>query len=65
MAVFVDDMFKAGIIDPVNRWDFNEQDNKLLKIDTRPSDGLAIAFKTDTPAYAEAKAFEEDGRKIC
>ncbi len=42
-----------------------EQGNKLLKIDTRPSDGLAIAFKTETPAYAEEKAFEEDGKKIC
>jgi len=42
-----------------------EQGNKLLKIDTRPSDALAIAFKNGIPAYAEAKAFEEDGKKVC
>src|SRR3989344_5965447 len=42
-----------------------EQGNKLLKIDTRPSDALAVAFKNGIPAYAEAKAFEEDGKQVC
>lgn len=52
-----DDIYVADLI--------VEKDNKMFKIDTRPSDALAIAFKLQTPAYAEAKAFEEDGKKIC
>ena len=42
-----------------------ENGKKMVKIDTGPSDALAIAFRMNIPAYAEAKAFEEDGKKIC
>lgn len=39
--------------------------NKALKLDVRPSDGMAIAVRVDAPMYINRTLLEETGRDIC
>ncbi|RLJ01792.1 MAG: hypothetical protein DRP11_03870 [Candidatus Aenigmatarchaeota archaeon] len=42
-----------------------KQGNKVLKLDSRPSDAIAIALRTDTPIYIRKSLLEEEGIDIC
>ncbi|MDP4012480.1 MAG: DUF151 domain-containing protein [Candidatus Nanoarchaeia archaeon] len=42
-----------------------EKDNKILRLDSRPSDALTLAFKAGIPVYVEKAAFDEDGKNYC
>ncbi|MCD6367752.1 MAG: bifunctional nuclease family protein [Candidatus Aenigmarchaeota archaeon] len=39
--------------------------NKVLKIDVKPSDGLAIALRTRSPMYINKTLLDEIGQNIC
>lgn len=41
------------------------QGNKVVNLDARPSDGTAIAVRTDTPVYMKDELLEEYGENIC
>ena len=39
--------------------------NKVLKLDVRPSDGMAIAVRADAPMYINKTLLEQTGKDIC
>lgn len=39
--------------------------NKILKLDSRPSDGIAIALRTGAPVYVSQQLLENYGSRIC
>jgi hypothetical protein len=41
------------------------QGNKILSLDSRPSDGTALAVRTGSPVYMKESLLEEYGRKVC
>jgi len=41
------------------------QGNKILSLDSRPSDGTAIAVRTNSPIYVNSELLKEFGKKIC
>jgi len=42
-----------------------KQGNKVLKLDSRPSDAIAVALRTDTPIYIKRSLLEKEGVDIC
>jgi len=42
-----------------------KQKKKLISVDIRPSDGIAIALRTDAPIYIKKELLKEKGEKIC
>lgn len=52
-----DDLYYAEII--------VKQGNRILSLDSRPSDAVAIALKNSVPVYVKKDIFEKNGRKIC
>lgn len=42
-----------------------ETDEKLLQLDTRPSDALALAKRLQAPVYVATKLLKQQGRDIC
>jgi len=40
---------------------FLENGDKVIEIDSRPSDAMAIALRTKSPIYVESKVFDEAG----
>jgi bifunctional DNase/RNase len=42
-----------------------KQNEKILSLDSRPSDATAIAVRTNSPIYIKTELLEEFGRKIC
>lgn len=42
-----------------------EKENKILDIDVRPSDGIAVALRTESPIYINKNLFQENKMKIC
>lgn len=42
-----------------------KQENKILSVETRPSDGIAIAIRTDAPIYIKKDIFEKNSVTIC
>ena len=42
-----------------------KQKKKVVSIDVRPSDGIAIALRTNAPTYIKKDLLEEKGEKIC
>ena len=41
------------------------KDNKVLRLDMKPSDGIAVAVRTDSPIYINATMLDEIGQNIC
>lgn len=39
--------------------------DKILRLDTKPSDGIALALRTDSPIYIKKSLLEQVGRDIC
>jgi len=39
--------------------------DEVLKIDLKPSDGIAIAIRTNSPIYIKKKLLEDMGQNIC
>ena len=39
--------------------------NQVLQLDSRPSDGIALAVRTNSPIYIKQSLLEEFGEKIC
>jgi bifunctional DNase/RNase len=44
---------------------FLQQDSKVLDMDIRPSDAIAIALRTNSTIYANQSMLKEKGTKIC
>ena len=44
---------------------FLQQGNQVLELDTRPSDAVGIAVRTDTPVYFKAVLLETKGTNVC
>ncbi len=44
---------------------FLQQGNKILDIDTRPSDAVGIAVRTGAPVYFDTQLLESRGTKTC
>ncbi|MBS3144945.1 bifunctional nuclease family protein [Candidatus Woesearchaeota archaeon] len=42
-----------------------EDNDKLLQLDTRPSDALALAKRLKVPVYMSSKLLQQQGRDIC
>jgi len=42
-----------------------KQENKILNLDSRPSDAIAIAVRTNSPIYIKKDLMEANGRRIC
>ena len=42
-----------------------QQGNKILNLDARPSDAIAIALRMDKPIYIKKSLIESTGTKIC
>lgn len=42
-----------------------QKDDTLLSLDSRPSDGIALAIRTDAPIYFNETLIDEQGRRIC
>lgn len=42
-----------------------KQGNKILNLDSRPSDAIAIAVRTGSPVYIKNELLEQYGRDIC
>jgi len=40
-------------------------DDKVLRLDTRPSDAIAVALRTDSKVYINKTMLEEQGTNIC
>ncbi|MGB9856605.1 MAG: bifunctional nuclease family protein [Dictyoglomaceae bacterium] len=40
---------------------FLENGDKIIEIDSRPSDAMAIALRTQSPIYVESQVFDEAG----
>jgi bifunctional DNase/RNase len=41
------------------------QGSRILNLDSRPSDAVAIAVRTDTPVYVKQSLMEEEGEIVC
>ncbi len=44
---------------------FFQQDRKVLELDARPSDAIALAVRTGIPVYFREDILNERGRKVC
>lgn len=44
---------------------FLQQGNRVLELDTRPSDAVGIAVRTDTPVYFKQDLLATKGKVIC
>ncbi|UCD07827.1 MAG: bifunctional nuclease family protein [Candidatus Aenigmatarchaeota archaeon] len=44
---------------------FVVQGRRILNLDSRPSDAIAIAVRTATPVYVNQTLMEEQGEKVC
>ena len=44
---------------------FLQRDNQVLELDSRPSDAVGIAVRTDTPVYFKANLLETKGTNVC
>jgi len=44
---------------------FLRQGNKILNLDSRPSDAVAIATRYNKPVFVKKELFESEGRRIC
>lgn len=42
-----------------------KQGNKILSLDSRPSDGIALAVRTDAPIYIKEDLMKSEGRYVC
>jgi bifunctional DNase/RNase len=42
-----------------------KQGNKVVSLDSRPSDGIALAVRTGSPVYIKESLMEEQGKYIC
>ena len=42
-----------------------KQDNKLLELDARPSDSIALALRTGNTLYMRSNILEANGEQIC
>lgn len=42
-----------------------QQGNKVLTLDSRPSDGIAIAVRYDAPVYVKKELMENYGKYVC
>jgi len=42
-----------------------QQGNKILNLDSRPSDAIAIAVRFDSPVYVKNEIMQRQGRVIC
>ncbi|MCD6398328.1 MAG: bifunctional nuclease family protein [Candidatus Aenigmarchaeota archaeon] len=42
-----------------------KQGNNVLKIDLKPSDGIALALRTESPVYIKTWILEKMGQNIC
>ncbi len=42
-----------------------EEKNKILQLDSRPSDALALAAKMHAPVYVSTKLLQQQGRDLC
>jgi len=42
-----------------------KQGNKILNMDSKPSDAIAIAVRTNTSVYIKQTLLEENGERIC
>ena len=40
-------------------------ENKVLKLDSMPSDAMAVALRTNTTIYVSKRLLEQDGTNIC
>jgi bifunctional DNase/RNase len=57
IETFEDDIYKART--------FLKQGNKILDIDTRPSDAVGIAVRTNAPVYFNQQLLESKGENTC
>lgn len=57
IETFEDGIYKAKT--------FLQQGNKVLDIDTRPSDAVGIAVRTSAPVYFDQKLLESNGVNTC
>ena len=44
---------------------FVAQGNKILSLDSKPSDAIAIAVRTDAPVYLNQTLLEQEGEYLC
>ncbi len=42
-----------------------KQGNKVVSLDSRPSDGIALAVRTDAPVYLKEELMKSQGKYIC
>jgi len=42
-----------------------KQDDRILSLDSRPSDGVAIAVRTGAPIYIKDDLLKSEGENIC
>jgi len=42
-----------------------KQDNKIVSLDSRPSDGIAVAVRTGAPVYMKDDLLKAQGKYIC
>ncbi len=42
-----------------------KQDDRIMSLDSRPSDGVAIAVRTNTPVYINDDLLKSEGENIC
>jgi len=60
-AVLIDDL----VNDTYNAKMVLHRGDEVLKLDTRPSDGIAVAVRTNTTIYIKNELLEATGRDIC
>jgi len=41
------------------------QENRIVSLDSRPSDGIALAVRTDAPIYIKEDLMKSQGRYVC
>ena len=44
---------------------FLKQENKILELDARPSDAIALAVRYDKEVYVKKSLFDEEGVETC
>jgi bifunctional DNase/RNase len=42
-----------------------KQENKIVSLDSKPSDAIALAVRTDSPIYIKEDLMKSEGRNIC
>lgn len=63
------DVLMVKIVDMQNNTYFGrlilKQDERIVSLDSRPSDGIAVAVRTDAPVYIKDELLKAQGENVC